>query len=67
MQASTSQTSKLNLTIERLGDAQKNLQSFIENEKKQKSFVAAICSGIVNDLQSHREILKIAINQINGI
>jgi hypothetical protein len=62
-----SQTSLLTLTLEHLQDAQKNLQDFVNNEKKQNSFASAICSGIVNDLQGNREIIKIAINQINGI
>ena len=62
-----SQISRLTLTLEHLQDAQKNLQDFIANEKKQNSFASAICSGIVNDLQANREIIKIAIHQINGI
>jgi hypothetical protein len=62
-----SQTSKLTLTLEHLSDAQTNLQDFVANEKKQNSFASAICSGIVNDLQANREIIKIALHQINGI
>lgn len=62
-----SQTSRLTLTLEHLQDAQKNLQDFIENERNQNSFAAAICAGIINDLQSNREILKIALAQINAI
>jgi hypothetical protein len=69
MQPSTelTQTTKLNLTLEHLADAEKNLTSFISNEKRQNSFASAICAGIVNDLQSKREIIKIAIARINAI
>jgi hypothetical protein len=69
MQPSTelTQTTKLNLALQHLADAEKNLTSFISNEKRQNSFAAAICGGIVNDLQLKREIIQLAIARINAI
>lgn len=67
LSAELTQTSKLSLTLDHLQDAEKNLKEFIRHEKQQNSFSSAICGGIINDLQSKREIIKIAIARINAI